>query len=70
MQPFDARWQAGRKLHDYEIIKELDEAGPKQFIVKMTVEGDKGAEEVKYYVVGKDPLLVFRQEDYEKSASM
>ena len=70
VQTFDSRWQAGRKLQEFEIIDELEEEGPKQFLVRMTVEGEKEPAEVKYFVVGKDPLLVFREAEYEQTKSM
>ena len=34
----------------------------------MKLEEDKEENEVKYFVVGKDPLLVFREQDYNKAS--
>ena len=65
---FDARWQNGKKLESYEILSEVPSDGPKIFLVKMKLEEDKEENEVKYFVVGKDPLLVFREQDYNKAS--
>ncbi len=67
---FDARWQAGKKLDEYEIVREEPTDGPKTFIVKMKLAGEANHSEVTYLVVGKDPLLVFRKEDYNKASGM
>lgn len=65
---FDARWQNGKKLESYEILSEVPSDGPKIFLVKMKLNEDKEEIEIKYYVVGKDPLLVFREQDYNKAS--
>jgi hypothetical protein len=65
---FDARWQNGKKLESYEILEEETSDGPKIFVVKMKLDEDKEEKEIKYYVVGKSPLLVFREEDYKKAS--
>ena len=65
---FDARWQNGKKLESYEILDEVPSDGPKIFLVKMKLEEDKEEAEIKYHVVGKDPLLVFREQDYNKAS--
>ena len=65
---FDARWQSGKKLESYEILDEEASDGPKIFVVKMKTSEDKEEKELKYYVVGKNPLLVFREQDYNKAS--
>ncbi len=65
---FDARWQAGKKLEQFEILREEPSDGPKTFVVKMKLADDKEEQEVTYLVLGKDPLLVFRREDYNKAS--
>lgn len=68
---FDERWQKGKKLESYEILREEKaENLPKVFAVKMKLTDDKEESEVKYYIVGKDPLLIFRDVDYNKAAGM
>jgi hypothetical protein len=67
---FDARRQSGERLSSFEILEELPDEGPKQFLVKLKLEGATAPEETKYIVLGKDPLLVFREEDYHQPAGM
>ena len=60
---FDMRWQQGKKLESFEILEELAEAH-RTFSVKIKLA--KQPEEMnKYLVVGIDPLLVFRDIDYQ-----
>lgn len=65
---FDARWQNKKKLESYEILREEKSNGPKTFVVKMKLDEDKEEKEVTYLIVGKDPLLVFRKQDYDKAS--
>jgi hypothetical protein len=65
---FDARWQNGKKLASYEILHEVDSTGPKTFAVLMKLEDENEPKEVTYLVVGKNPLLIFREQDYQKAA--
>lgn len=64
---FDARWQAKKKLESYEVLREEKSDGPKIYVVKMKTDEDKEEKEVTYYVVGKSPLLIFREQDYKKA---
>ena len=64
---FDARWQGKKKLESFEILREEKSDGPRTFIVKMKLDEDKEEKEVKYLVVGKDPLHIFREQDYNKA---
>ena len=65
---FDARWQNGKKLESYEILDEIPSDGPKIFLVKMKLDEDKEEKEVKYFIVGNNPLLIFREQDYNKAS--
>ncbi|MEK6258300.1 MAG: hypothetical protein AABP62_06730 [Planctomycetota bacterium] len=67
---FDARWQAGKKLDEFEVLREEPSDGPKTFVVKMKLADEPNHSEITYLVVGKDPLLVFRREDYNKASGM
>ena len=67
---FDARWQAGKALERFDILREEPSEGPKTFVVKMKLADDKEEQEVTYLVLGKDPLLVFRKEDYNKASGV
>jgi hypothetical protein len=63
---FDARWRSGAKLEQYSIEEEIKGQEHPQFKVRMKLAG-KAEEAVEYIVVGIDPLLVFRKEDYQKA---
>ena len=70
VEVLDAKWKGGQKLKGYEVVREepAEATGPRTFVVRLTT--DKGAQEVKYYVVGIDPLWVYRDEDYQKLSGM
>lgn len=68
---FDSRWQKGKKLESYEILEEEKSNGPSRiFAVRMKLDEDKEEQEVKYYIVGIDPLLIFREQDYNRASGM
>ena len=63
----DSKWKAGQQLSSYEITGEepVTGSGPRVFLVRLTP--GKGAPvETKYAVLGIDPLLVYRDEDFQK----
>ncbi len=63
---FDLRWQQGTKLESFEIGDEIKGREQPAFNVKIKL--DKQTEENNVYlVVGIDPLLVFRDVDYQKA---
>ena len=69
VRAIDMDWAAGKKLTAYEIVKELPatgEAAPRQFSVKLTLAGAAQPVEATYYVVGIDPLQVYRDKDYDR----
>ena len=70
VQAVDFQWQAGQKLQSYEILEELQGDGPKRFSVKLTLDGSGAAQEVRYVVLGREPLWVYREEDYAKVSAM
>ena len=73
VRAIDMDWAAGKRLADYEIVKELPvsvEAAPRKFVVKLTFAGVPQPVEATYLVVGIDPLQVFRDKDYDKYFGM
>jgi hypothetical protein len=60
----DERWRAGQKLQSFEIISEAPGDPHRTFTVKLRISGKDQDEETKYVVTGRDPILVFREEDY------
>ena len=63
----DSKWQAGQSLKSFEVLGEDPGAAgaPRVFKVRLTPPTG-AAVETKYYVVGIDPLWVYRDEDYQK----
>jgi hypothetical protein len=72
LQPVDSDWSSGKRLASYEITGELPDSSPsaQQFSVKLQYEKQKEPIEAVYYVLGKDPILVFRDKDYTQSRGM
>lgn len=61
--------EQGAKLASYELIKPLEGDNPRQFLVKVTLEGG-APQEVVYVVVGKDPLYVMPKSEYDRTSEM
>jgi hypothetical protein len=72
VQVVDSDWTGGKRLASYEITAEAPDASETahQFSVKLQYEKAKQPVEAVYHVVGKDPILVFRDKDYEQSRGM
>jgi hypothetical protein len=72
VQAVDSRWLAGHKLASYEILgEEPPSEGPRVFSVKLTMKRPAVKPlTVRYYVVGKEPLWVYREDDYKAPAGM
>lgn len=63
----DMDWSEGQKLTSYEIVREIpaEPTGPRKYAVKLTTSTGTAAE-VTYFIVGIDPIQVFRDKDYER----
>jgi hypothetical protein len=63
----DMFWNEGQKLSNYEIIRELPATGtdPRQIVVKLT-DASGTSVEATYFVVGIDPIQVYRDKDYSR----
>jgi hypothetical protein len=66
----DARWQKGAKLKSFEILEELPDTQQPTFKVRIRLADKKADEETNYVVIGMNPLLVFRAEDYERTSGV
>jgi hypothetical protein len=66
---FDARWQAGQKLEKFEILEELPAEERTEFKVRLQLAG-KPEETLTYIIVGIDPLLIFRDADYQRATGI
>lgn len=63
---FDMRWQAGQKLESFEIVEPVSGREHPTFNVKIKLE-KQPEQSNTYLVVGIDPLLIFRDVDYQKT---
>ncbi len=63
----DGKWRAGQKLKAFEVTGDepVEGAGPRFFKVRLTP-ATGPVVETRYAVLGIDPLLVYRDEDYQK----
>jgi hypothetical protein len=66
----EPKWNAGSKLKSFEIVQALPGDMPRKFSVKITLEGAAAPEDVTYVVVGKDPLWVMIEQEYERNSDM
>ena len=70
VQVFDTPWAQGDRLASYEILGEETGTAEKQFNVRLTLAKPERVQEVKYYVIGHGPVMVFRDEDYQRNINM
>ena len=63
----DSVWDSGRKLQDFHIGEELPATdGPPRFSVELTYADKPETEKTDYVVIGKDPLWVMREKDFQR----
>jgi hypothetical protein len=65
IQVADSTRRPGQRLVGYELLGEVAGEGPRTFAVRLKLDNPSREREARYYLVGIDPLWVFRQEDYE-----
>ncbi len=71
IQVGDTAWQAGQQIESFEIGDEEDNGdGTKQFMVKFKMKKPAGEQSVRYVIHGRDPVWVYREEDYKRMANM
>jgi hypothetical protein len=70
IQVVDTPWQSGRKLDSFEVLRE--EAGDPDVRVSVLLkQADPPVEqEVQYHVIGKGPIWIYRDEDYQRLINM
>jgi hypothetical protein len=65
----DFKWKNGQKLTSFEILDEEPGSEPRFFKVRLTP-AQGPPQEVRYAVMGIDPLWVYREDDYKKLSGM
>lgn len=69
----DGRWAAGEELESFRILDDEPAAGAeteKRFSVALKMKKPPGDQRVEYVAVGRSPMWIFRDSDYEKQVSM
>jgi len=66
----DAQWRQGQKLESFEILHHEPHQVPPTFAVRLTLRGPAGSKEVRYVVAGRDPLWVYREEEFKRISGM
>jgi len=61
----DHHRRPNQRLLAYEILGQSDIENARQFTVRLTLEGEKAPQLVRYNAFGREPVWVFRLEDYE-----
>ena len=70
VQVNDTPWSQGDRLGSYEILKEETSGPEKLFTVRLSLTKPDRVEEVQYHVMGQGPVMVFRDQDYERNINM
>jgi hypothetical protein len=71
VHPVDFQWQAGQALEAYQIVgEEPGEASECRFSVSLKLKKAPGELKTRYIVVGREPLWVYREEDYRRLLNM
>ena len=52
-------------MRSFAILGESDAENVRQFTVRLQIEGEDAPRLVRYNLLGRDPVWVFRLEDYE-----
>ncbi len=68
VQFVDSRRRPRQRLLAFQILRKSDIENARQFTVRLNLEGEESPQLVKYNILGRDPLWVFRLEDYEMIA--
>ena len=64
LQVADSYRRPGQRLKGFEILGEISGDGPRSYSVRLALENPSAIEETRYYLMGIDPLWVFRDKDY------
>lgn len=71
VQVADSTWQGGAQIESFQIgDEETDGDGSKLFSVKIKMKKPPGDQTVRYVIRGRDPVWVFREEDYKRMNNM
>jgi hypothetical protein len=66
----DSSWRSGENLAAFQVLGEADVDGRKEFTVRLTMKEPRGETEARYLVHGRDPVWVYRAEDFARAMDM
>ena len=66
----ESSWRSGVKLEAFQVLGEGDVDGRKEFTVRLTMKEPRGEKEARYIVHGRDPIWVYRGEDFARAMDM
>ncbi|WZP00634.1 hypothetical protein EP7_002283 [Isosphaeraceae bacterium EP7] len=69
VEAIDFEWNAAKSLETFSIGSDSADQSSHTFPVSLTLKGEP-AKDVKYMVLGYDPIRVFRDEDFTRSMNM
>jgi hypothetical protein len=61
----DKQRKPNQRLLSFQILGQADIENARQFTVRLNLEGEESPRLVEYNILGRDPVWVFRLEDYE-----
>jgi hypothetical protein len=70
VQVVDTPWGQGERLKSFEILGEDRSASQLKFSVRLALAKPDKVEEANYYVLGRGPVMIFREEDYLRNINM
>jgi hypothetical protein len=65
VQTVDKQRKPDQRLLSFQILGQVDIENTRQFTVRLNLEGEESPQLVKYNVLGRNPVWVFRLDDYE-----
>ncbi len=68
VQFVDQQRDPHQRLSSFQILAQTEIENARQFTVRLSLEGEGSSQLVKYNVLGRDPVWVFRLENYEMTA--
>ena len=67
----DSAWEKGQELDSFRIgSEEISGEGTKEFAVTLKMKKSPTEQDVRYVVLGRDPVWVFRYDDYKRTLNM
>ena len=62
----DSDWSKGQKLDAFEVLSDDSADGAKRFAVRLSLKTPATTRTVNYYVLGREPIGIYLEEDYRR----